>query len=168
MDTKRLFDDLIQLLTQENDIHCHLIDIASSMNSIIKHEDIASLQKSSSMYDEQICLLEKAEERRIECCVRIQKALGESVSSSRLATLMNYCDQEQKATLEALKTSLNSRISELSRINTSNSLLLEEGIGAIARTFDMIKESTRQKNGYRHKGDFSPKTSGVSVFNQVM
>ncbi|MFP4013542.1 MAG: flagellar protein FlgN [Chitinispirillaceae bacterium] len=168
MDAKRLFDDLIQLLIQENDIHRQLINIATAMNRIIKHDDIASLQKSSSKYDEQICLLEKTEERRIECCNRIKRALGEQVSSNRLITLMNYCDTDQKSKLEELKSSLNSLISELSKINTSNSLLLEEGITAIAQTFDMIRESARQKNGYRHKGDFSPRTSGVSVFNQVM
>ncbi|MFP4164037.1 MAG: flagellar protein FlgN [Chitinispirillaceae bacterium] len=168
MDTTKLYDELIQLLTQENEIHQHLVDIAASMNSIIKKDNVIELQKSSSKYDEHVCILEKVEERRIECCSRIQNALGENVQSNRFASLVGFCEPQQRKKLENLKESLNKRIAELTRINTSNSLLLQEGLGAISRTFDMIRESTQQKNGYRHKGDFSPRTSGISVFNQVM
>ncbi len=168
MSTSVLFDELIQLLAQENELHLNLIETAQQINQSIRKDDLASLQKACSIYDQLICSVEQIEEQRIRSTARLQKTLGESAPSPRLTSLIDHCDPVQRKKLEALKTNLQNSITELSKINTSNSLLLQEALGAITSTFKMIKESSRQKNGYRYKGDRSRSTAAVSMFNQVM
>jgi hypothetical protein len=168
MEKTELFNELIELLTHENETHKHLIAIANEINKSARAKNIDELQKKCSAYDEQICSLERTEDRRTELCERIADMLNGAAPTGRLISLMEHCEPAQKKRLMEIKTTLTKRLNELKAVNTSNTVLFKEALGDINASIDMIKESTRPKSGYRHKGDIKPAGTNLIMFNQVV
>jgi|TergutMp193P3_1026864.scaffolds.fasta_scaffold18929_4 flagellar biosynthesis/type III secretory pathway chaperone len=168
METTAFFNELIQLLTQENDVHKHLIAVANDINKSTRAKNIEAIQQNCKIYDEHICSLERIEERRIEVCERLQNALSGKAPSGRLITLAEFCEPEQKKRLLEQKAALTKLVTELKAVNTSNTVLFREALGEINASVNIIRTSAQPKNGYRHKGDFKPAKSGRSIFNEVI
>jgi len=168
MEKTALFNELIELLTHENDTHQHLIIIANEINKSARAKNIAELQKKCNAYDEQICALERAEDRRAELCERIGDILNGAAPSGRLISLIEHCEPAQKKRLQEIKTTLTNRLNELKAVNTSNTVLFKEALGDISASIDIIKESSRPKTGYRYKGDIKPAGTNLTMFNQVI
>jgi len=168
METTAYFDELIQLLSQENDVHKCLIVVANDINKSARAKDTNALQQHCKLYDEHICALERIEDRRIEVCGHLQVLLDDKAPSGRLITLAEFCEPNQKKRLLEQKATLTKLITELKAVNTSNTVLFREALGEISASVNMIREASQPKNGYRHKGDFKPVKTGVSIFNEVI
>jgi len=168
MEKTILFKELTELLTQENEIHQHLIDVAREMNNSARGKDIEGLRWRSAMFDEHICGLEKAEERRIDICERLQNLLGGAAPSGRMMSIIEQSDPNMRGRLRELRTSLMKRVSQLKSLNTSNIVLFREALGDIGASIDIIKTSATPKTGYRHKGDYKSNKSNLSLFNEVI
>jgi len=168
MEKTALFNELIELLTHENETHQHLIVIANEINKSARAKNIDELQRKCNAYDEQICALERAEDRRMELCGRITDMLNGAAPSGRLISLIEHCEPAQKKRLLEVKNALTKRLNELKSINTSNTVLFKEALGDINTSIDIIKESTRPKTGYRYKGDVKPVGTNLTMFNQVI
>jgi len=168
MEKTAYFNELIQLLSQENDVHKSLIEIAKNINKSARAKNTDALQQSCKIYDEHICSLERIEDRRIDVCEHLQAMLGDKAPSGRLITLAEFCEPSQKKRLLEQKAVLTKLITELKAINTSNTVLFREALGEISASVDMIRSASQPKNGYRHKGDFKPAKNGVSIFNKVI
>ncbi|MCL2690417.1 MAG: flagellar protein FlgN [Chitinispirillia bacterium] len=168
MDKTALFNELIELLTHENDTHQNLITIANEINKSARAKNIDELQRKCNAYDEQICVLERAEDRRMELCTRISDILNNAAPSGRLLSLIEHCEPAQKKRLQEIKAVLTNRLNELKAVNTSNTVLFKEALGDISASVDMIKESARPKSGYRYKGDVKPVGTNLTMFNQVI
>lgn len=168
MEKTALFNELIELLSHENETHQNLIVIANEMNKSARAKNIDELQKKCTAYDEQICALERTEDRRVELCERITKMLNGAAPSGRLLSIVEHCEPAQKKRLQEIKTTLTKRLNELKAVNTSNTVLFKEALGDISASIDIIKESSRPKSGYRHKGDIKPAGINLTMFNQVV
>ena len=170
MDTEKaiLFNELVGLLTQENDIHQNLIEIAQEMNASARGKDIDTLQKKSAMFDDHICGLEKSEERRLDICGRLQNILAGAVPSGRMMSLIEQSEPQTRGKLKELRTALMGRVTKLKALNTSNIVLFREALGGISASINMIKTASTPKTSYRHKGDFKPGAANVSLFNEVI
>jgi len=168
MEMTALFNELIQLLSQENELHKYLIVVANDINKSARAKDIEALQHNCKIYDENICVLEKIEDRRIEVCEHLQAILGGKAPSGRLITLAEFCEPDQKKQLLEQKAALTKLITELKAVNTSNTVLFREALNEIGASVNIIRETSLPKSGYRHKGDFKPAKSGRSIFNEVI
>ncbi|MDR2577286.1 MAG: flagellar protein FlgN [Chitinispirillales bacterium] len=163
-----LFNELLGLLTQENDIHQNLINIAQDINNCARGNDVDGLQRKSSIFDDHICGLEKAEERRLDVCGRLQNILSDKAPSGRMISLIEQCEPGLRERLKEARASLMERVSKLKALNTSNVVFFREALGGISASIEMVKASAAPKTGYRHKGDFKPGGCNVSLFNEVV
>ncbi|MDR0331802.1 MAG: flagellar protein FlgN [Chitinispirillales bacterium] len=168
MEQTILFNELTNLLTQENDIHQNLIDAAQEINNSARGNDVDGMKRKCSIFDSHICGLEKAEERRIDICDRLHQILGEAAPSGRIISIIEQSEPETRTRLKALRAALMERVEKLKALNTSNIVLFREALGSINASVNMIKASTTPKTGYRHKGDFKPSGSSLSMFNEVV
>ncbi len=167
METKTPFDEISSILIHESDIHHQLITSAESMNSCLRSGNHDALGSATLVYDDLICRLEKVEERRIELCSKISTTNSLN-SGAKLSTLLQFASDETRTVLEKISFDLKELVRKLSAINESNRVLLEESLNALGASLDMIKESSQQYKGYRHRGDRKDCTSGITIFNQVI
>jgi len=168
MEKTVLFNELVGLLAQENDIHQHLIDVAQEINNSARGNDIEGLQRKSAIFDDHICGLEKAEERRIDICGRLQNLLGSAAPSGRMVSLIEHSEPDVRSRLKELRASLMERVSKLKALNTSNVVLFREALGGISASIDIVKASAIPQTGYQHKGAFKTMPRAVSMFNEVV
>jgi hypothetical protein len=168
MEQTILFNELVGLLTQENEIHQNLIDLAQDINDSAKGKDIETLQRKSAMFDDHICGLEKAEERRVDVCGRLRNLFSDTVPSGRMASLIEQSEPQVRTRLKELRSQLMERVTKLKALNTSNVVLFREALSGISASVNMIKTAATPKVGYRHKGDFKPAGCNVSLFNEVV
>jgi hypothetical protein len=163
-----LFNELLELLTQENDIHKNLIDAATEINGCARGDDINGLKRNCSIFDNHISGLEKAEERRADVCGRLRAILGDKAPSGRLLSIIEHSEPPVREKLKSARASLLERVEKLKALNTSNIVLFRETLGGIGASMEMIKVSIAPKTGYRYKGDIKPRGSNVSLFNEVV
>jgi flagellar biosynthesis/type III secretory pathway chaperone len=161
------FDELAALLDSELRIQNELIGNAESFNKAIKENDLYSMQLQSSKHDTQLCLLEKLEESRIACCRELSKSLGFATSEPKLASLIDKAPEQAGKKLSNLHKSLKESVSSLSKINTSNRILLEESLNMISATFSMIQQSSKKYNPYGAKGRNSTASAGHLIINRI-
>jgi len=168
MEQSVLFNELLVILTQENDIHQNLIDAATDIHSCARGDDINGLKRNCSIFDNHISGLEKAEERRLDVCERLRGQLGDQAPSGRLLSIIERSEPQTRDKLKNLRASLMERVEKLKALNTSNIVLFKETLGGIGASMDMIKLSMTPKTGYRYKGDVKPRACNVSIFNEVV
>jgi len=168
MERSILFNELVNLLTEENNIHQNLIDAATVIHSCARADDIMGLKRNCSIFDNHISGLEKAEERRLDVCERLRGELGDKAPSGRLLTIIEFSEPPVREKLRSLRAALMERVEKLKALNTSNIVLFKETLSGIGASMDMIKQSMMPKTGYRYKGDIKPRGSNVSLFNEVV
>ncbi|MDR2694000.1 MAG: hypothetical protein LBB74_07275 [Chitinispirillales bacterium] len=168
MEQSVLFNELVAILTQENDIHQNLIDAATDIHSCARGDDINGLKRNCSIFDNHISGLEKAEERRLDVCGRLRGNLGDKAPSGRLLSIIEHSEPPVRDKLKSLRAALMQRVEKLKALNTSNIVLFKETLGGIGASMDMIKMSMAPKIGYRYKGDVKPCANNVSIFNEVI
>ncbi|MCL2183309.1 MAG: flagellar protein FlgN [Chitinispirillia bacterium] len=168
MEKTALFNELAGLLTQENSIHQNLIDTAQDMNNCARGNDMDGLKRKSALFDDHVCGLEKAQERRIDICGRLLGILGDAAPSGRMAAIIEQSEPQQRGQLKELRTALMERVQKLKALNTSNIVMFREALGGISASINMFKASATPKTAYRHKGDFKPNSRcALSLFNEV-
>ncbi len=168
MEQSDLFNELLVILTQENDIHQNLIDAATDIHGCARGDDINGLKRNCSIFDNHISGLEKFEERRVDVCERLRCVLGDKAPSGRLLSIIEHSEPPVRDKLKSLRAALMERVEKLKALNTSNIVLFKETLSGIGASMDMIKLSMTPKTGYRYKGDIKPRGSNVSLFNEVV
>ncbi|KMQ52494.1 hypothetical protein CHISP_0761 [Chitinispirillum alkaliphilum] len=167
MENRDYFEDIVAILRQEKEIHHSLINSAESINASIRNGNQQELSSFTTVYDEQICRLEKMEERRIE----IYSGLCQDYNiahSAKLSSVLHHAPEKTRGALEEASSQLKELITKLSAVNESNKILLEESLNALNYTFDTVKQSSQRFKGYRHKGDQKTSNSEITIFNQVI
>ncbi|MDG5814505.1 flagellar export chaperone FlgN [Chitinispirillales bacterium ANBcel5] len=167
MDLTPIFKQLTELLSQELELYTKLIKSATCINQSIKEDSIELLNDSSKAYDEQIWLVDKLEEKRIDICNTLCNKLN-LPHSVRLSKLLQFAPTQFCSNLEKVSAELKESAKKLSEINTSNRILLEESLVIMNNSFDLIKQSTRCANGYKKRGKQNYSPTGVAVINQVI
>jgi flagellar biosynthesis/type III secretory pathway chaperone len=167
----QLLDSLTTILENEVQLHDDLIRSAGNINKTIRESDLDGLQKNTTQYDEQICVLEKLEEKRLEHCRQLGRNAGMEEERIRQAVplnaLMEHLPQENRLKLETIRAHLRSKMQELSKVNTSNKILIEESLSAITSTFSIIRKSAERFAGYGQKGNMAVKKTGCALINKI-
>jgi hypothetical protein len=85
--------------------------------------------------------IEKLEEQRIEC-VKTSLNLGAPGAVSKLHQIMEKLPEQWRQKFSSILASLKQKINDLSKLNASNQILIEEAIGFIGNKFSFLSRQT--------------------------
>ena len=165
MDKK--FEELKTVLSQEQDIYTSLAVTAEQMNRAIKAKGVDEVKQLTSRFDTCVVQVDLLEAKRLELCDAIakeHKSEHQHLNLRRIITLLP--EKEQKEFLD-IRTSLKTKIHELSKVNISNQLLLKESLTAIGKKFELISYAQNIKSGYKHTGSMDTGQVRKSIVNQI-
>ncbi|NLG16917.1 MAG: flagellar protein FlgN [Fibrobacter sp.] len=149
---EKSLQELEQILSREVEVHSSMIQTAGAFNKAIKGNDLPALQQHSADQDRQICQIEKLEERRVECVNELSGSLGLTPAASRLQLMLEKLPEQWRPRFATVHTALKQKIAELSRLNTSNRILIEEALGTIGNTFSFLQQSNGKYAQYGARG----------------
>lgn len=164
---KRL-EELESILSKELDLHNSLLEVTKEFSEAIKVNNIELIRKKTTEQDEHICSIERLEESRNDCCKSI---LGQSDSTSnnvKFSYILDTIPASWKNRLSTLQRSLKSTIQELTSINTSNRILLEEADRMIGKTLTYFNQSEKASVSYGQYGKASAKHPEFRYYNNVI
>lgn len=151
-DTTAAFEELQTILAREYEAHEQLLSAATEVNSAIKKNDLAALQKHTSNLDEQVFQIERIEERRVECCGSISQSIGVPAGNVRLATIVEKAPPLLREKLAQLQTALKNALAKIAQLTVSNRVLIEAGLAMVQGQFAIIMQSGARFTHYEHKG----------------
>jgi flagellar biosynthesis/type III secretory pathway chaperone len=164
---EKLLEQLADILEKECDLHQDLLKTADALNEALKAQNLESIQTCTSIHDEQVYQITKLEEKRIDCASEIADVLKIKEENPKLDSLLQKVPQQWRARLSALQLKLKEQIKELFKINTSNRILLQEGISFINSSMKMFRSSPRTYQ-YGGKGKSAAFAASCSLINKVV
>jgi DNA repair exonuclease SbcCD ATPase subunit len=163
------YEELASILGKEFEAHEQLLSAATQVNDAIKGSDIPTLQKHSSHLDNQVIMIEQIEQVRGECCKTLSRAIGIERTSVKLATLIEKAPARFREKLSSLHRALKELIGNISRINVSNRVLLEEGLELVRGRIAIIANPTDRFAQYRQGGRLKSANTQLHPFiNQTV
>lgn len=165
---EKLLEKLELILKSECDLHEELLGTANLFNDAIKKNDLAAIQKFTTQHDEQVYQIAKLEEQRIECATNLARELSLSVETPKMAAVLEKVPPEWHQRLSTVQSKLKEQISELTRINTSNRILLEESLHFINSNIVMFQKSSIRNNNYGDNGKHANISAGRNLINRVV
>ena len=163
------YEELESILGKEFEAHEQLLSAATQVNDAIKASDIPALQKRSSHLDNQISTIEQIERLRGDCCDTLSRALGIERASVKLATLIEKAPARFREKLSSLHQALKKLIGNVSTINVSNRVLLEEGLELVRGRIAIIANPVDRFAQYRQGGVLKPANTQLHPFiNQTV
>ncbi len=164
---EKLLEQLVDILKNESDLHQDLLKTADTLNEAIKTKNLESIMNCTSTQDEQVYQIAMLEEKRIECTCKIADLLELKEEIPKMDSLLQRVSQKWRTSLSALQLKLREQIRELSKINTSNRILLEEGISFINSNIMMFQSSPRTHQ-YGGKGKSAVIAPSRNLINKVV
>lgn len=157
-------EELESIMKQEIDLHNSLLGVAREFNVAIKDNDLELIRKKTIEQDEHICSIERLEESRQECCKSLSSQLNLVTKTIKLNLIIDFLPQSWKSRLSKVHSSLKSIISELTSINTSNRILLEEADRIIGKTLSYCIKPTKVNTSYSSQGKIPNQKSNEFIF----
>jgi len=164
---ENLLEKIEDVLIAEVEVHTSMISSSHQFNEAIKSGEHESINKQRIVNDDAVCTLEKLEEKRTDYCSEAAGRLGIFRKPLKLSMLLEKIPAEWKKRLEHQQQVLKLKIAELTSINTSNRILLEEGLKVIGATFTCIKKTESRFAGYGNRGQTMP-SSLISIINRTV
>jgi hypothetical protein len=165
---EKQLEELELLLSQELDLHNSLLNVTKEFNGAIKENNLDLIRKKTTEQDEHICSIERLEESRKECCKSILGQLNSTIFNAKFTYILERLPDNWKTKLMKLHASLKSVIQELTSINTSNRILLEEADRMIGKTLAYFTQSRTTLYSYSQQGKVPVKQSGFTLYNNVI
>jgi hypothetical protein len=160
--------ELESILKQELDLHNSLLHVAKEFNGAIKENDIEMIQKKTTEQDEHICSIERLEESRNNCCKALHQQFNIAINNIKLTHIIDKMPENWKSRLAQLHSSLKAVIQELSFINSSNRILLEEADRIIGKTLTYIIKPVNPHYSYSQQGKVPVKRSEFTFYNNII
>ncbi len=157
-------EELESIMKQEIDIHYSLLTVAREFNSAIKENDLELIRKKTLEQDEHICSIERLENSRQECCESLSSQLNLTMKSIKLSNIIDLLPQSWKKRLQQIHSSLKSIINELTSINTSNRILLEEADRIIGKTLTYFTQPPKVAASYSNQGKIPAQKRNEFIF----
>jgi flagellar biosynthesis/type III secretory pathway chaperone len=164
---EKSFEMLEQILNRELDIHVELLKNGYEFNSAIKNNDLGAMQQHTAIHDEMICQIEKLEEQRLDCSQILSILLGLETPAAKISNLLEQMPPVWQSRLSKVQKILKEKIFELSKINKSNQILLEEAILIINGTFALLQKPSVKYAQYGKKGAATNRTASLSLINRI-
>ena len=165
-----LIDELVSIMSQENDIYKDLIPIVSEKTRVIIKNDLTALQEITDKEQRVIERINSLERKREEVIKNIGVVLNrnpETLGMKNLIKIMAKQPKEQKR-LAQIHDELSGTLKTLVTINDRNKLLIEQSLEMI--NFDLnILQSSRMNpagNNYtRNAGEDAMQGTGTRMFD---
>jgi hypothetical protein len=161
-------EKLEQVLAGELDAHETMLVSASTFNSALRKEDVATIDRQRVIHDETISRIEKLEEQRIACCELLARSLGAATTPLSFSMLLEQVPPAWRRRFEVLRSALKDKIAEIARISTSNRILLEEGLRVADATVALLTGGSRGYGGYGKRGQVLQGPVVQSLFNRTV
>jgi len=164
---EELLQKLESILNEELTLHRTLLKTEHDFNQAIKETDLTAIQQYTLLHDSQIIQIEKIEEQRIAVSNQIYEKLGIKTKNIKMSQFLEKISRNWKEKLKAVQDLLKNTISELTKINASNRILLCEGLKVISSTVKMLQQPVNKFSQYGNKGTSSPFTTPRNLVNRI-
>jgi flagellar biosynthesis/type III secretory pathway chaperone len=165
-----LIDELVNVMSQENDIYRELIPIAEEKTRVIIKNDLDALQKITEQEQLTIEKITALEKKREEVVINIGTVLSrdpKELNMKALIKIMGKQPEEQKE-LSRIHDELNVNLRRLVTINDRNKELINQSLEMIEFNMNLI-QSTRMAPGVnnytRSAGESSIRQAGTGMFD---
>jgi flagellar biosynthesis/type III secretory pathway chaperone len=165
-----LIDELVNTMSQENDIYRELIPIAEEKTRVIIKNDLDALQKITEQEQLTIEKINALEKKREEVVINIGTVLSrdpKELNMKALIKIMGKQPEEQKE-LSRIHDELNVNLRRLVTINDRNKELINQSLEMIEFNMNLI-QSTRMAPGVnnytRSAGESSIRQAGTGMFD---
>ena len=165
-----LIDELVNVMSQENDIYRELIPIAEEKTRVIIKNDLDALQKITEQEQLTIEKINALEKKREEVVINIGTVLSRNpkeLNMKALIKIMGKQPKEQKE-LSRIHDELDVNLRRLVTINDRNKELINQSLEMIEFNMNLI-QSTRMAPGVnnytRSAGESSIRQAGTGMFD---
>lgn len=134
----KLLDNLLKALQYENRTYNEILGIAARKADALVLNDTKAL---SSVTEQETAMAEqtfKLNQIREQLLAKICEALGESLESFTLETLLNYLNGPYKKQFQDIRTKLSDTVNKLKIRNNTNQKLIENAIRVINFNIELI------------------------------
>ncbi|MBN1756941.1 MAG: flagellar export chaperone FlgN [Chitinispirillaceae bacterium] len=138
---KNTLEQLEQVLASELNVHEEFLVSARQFNKAIREQDLDAIDRERAVHDATVCRIEKLEVERMSYCRVLAQSLGIKRDPVKLGMLLEKIPPQWRDRLSMLQEALKKTISELSKISTSNRILLEEGLRVVHATCSFVRQS---------------------------
>nr|WP_317360001.1 flagellar protein FlgN [uncultured Tyzzerella sp.] len=143
-----LINELIDTLTEQNNIYQALLDIASKKKVSIIENDVAKLQQFVKEENVLVGRNQRLEKKRIETFKDIAMVLGKNNEISLKDVIESMKGQEGEKVLINLRESLLDILPKLKSINDQNQELLKLSMDYIEYSMNIIRSSNSKSPTY--------------------
>lgn len=164
----KMYEELEKILESELDIHNSVVDTADKLNKSIRQNNLSDIQAYTFSHDEQLCRIEKLEEKRIEFSSAIGKEIGLETQIPKLAVIIEHAPENRKKRFSEIHSALKNKIIELSKLTVSNQLLLENSMQIINNTLSFVKQSQKKLVPYAADNKNKQSFQAYSLFNRTV
>ena len=165
-----LIDELVNVMSQENDIYRELIPIAEEKTRVIIKNDLDALQKITEQEQLTIEKINALEKKREEVVINIGTVLSrdpKELNMKALIKIMGKPPADQKE-LSRIHDELDVNLRRLVTINDRNKELINQSLEMIEFNMNLI-QSTRMAPGVnnytRSAGESSIRQAGTGMFD---
>jgi len=165
-----LIDELVNTMSQENDIYKEMIPIADEKTRVIIKNDLDALQKITEKEQLTIERINALEKKRQEVIVNIGTVLNRKPEELNMKTLMKIMGKQPKEQekLGRIHDELTETLKRLVTINDRNKELINQSLEMIEFNMNLI-QSTRMAPGVnnytRTAGESSIRQAGTGMFD---
>ncbi len=165
-----LIDELVGVMSKENDIYKDLIPIVSEKTRVIIKNDLDALQQITDreqLVIEQINALERKREEVIKNIGEVLNRDPRTLNMKNLIKIMAKQPNEQKRLAE-IHDELSSTLRTLVTINDRNKLLIQQSLEMIDFDLNLIQSSRMSPSGNnytRNAGEEAMQGTGTRMFD---
>ena len=161
-------EKLEQVLTSELTVHNEFLDSAQEFNRALREQDLAGIDRQRAVQDTTVTRIEKLESERIACCTELARSFGITREPIKLGMLLEKMPLQWRGRMSTLQETLKTKVSELSKISTSNRILLEEGLRMVRSTYTFIQQAAGTRYApYGRHGRTIASTAPQNIINRT-
>ena len=165
-----LIDELVDVMSKENDIYKELIPIVSEKTRIIIKNDLTALQEITDREQLTVERINSLERKREEVIKNIWIVLNRDPATLGMKNLIKIMAKQpdQQKRLAEIHDELSSTLKTLVTINDRNKLLIEQSLEMIEFELNLIQSSRMSPpgNNYtRNAGEEAMQGTGTRMFD---
>ena len=149
---KRLYDSLLDILTNEIEVYRELHKLFLNEGALLVKSSIDELYENSSKKETCVLKAKMLEEVRTNLAEKIFKLLDIDEKDIKLSRLLFYGDDAQRQELKECQLSLRFLLIEINKLNKKNKLLLDSSLVYVQKSIDFINQLICPSSNYLSTG----------------
>ena len=165
---QNVLEKLEQVLTSELEVHEEFLASSREFNRVIRDEDLDGIDRQRTVQDETVCRIEKLEKERRSCCTVLARSFGIAREPLKMSMLLEKVPSQWRDRLNSLQETLKGTVREVTKISTSNRILLEEGLRVVQSTYAYVQQAAGSRYApYGQHGRTVSKPLLQSIINKT-